>query len=245
MLINFCESPGFETDVQRVSEQKNCTRLEHQVLRDEDRGVDFDGPVVAGSVAFGGLGSPIVPGSIVIRRWKMPNTTRGPSSTTLVNEEDIFLCFGCWCCNVGLYSKDYVGCASELTLCCLETLCCLKAGTEPLWCKFGGGPGKCCRFGLGLCSLGIVRPRGCCVTSGQLCCLGCDGIIPTDDDFPRTIACFGMMCRPKCGLCPRLSTVPTWSRSTSKETELSQPQPSSREADSSNVPRQGSRQNLV
>jgi len=137
---------------------------------------------------------------------------RPSSSKTLVKEEDILLCFGLYCCNAGLYSKNYVGCASELTACCLEAVCCLKAGEDPIWCSIGGGPGKCCRFGLGLLSLGVVYPRACCVLDSQICCLGCSGIVPPDDEFPRTVACFGLMCEPTCGLFPRLSDVQRGSR---------------------------------
>mmetsp|Transcript_3502 Transcript_3502/g.11485 ORF Transcript_3502/g.11485 Transcript_3502/m.11485 type:complete len:180 (+) Transcript_3502:49-588(+) len=154
-----------------------------------------------------------------------PPAERSQSRTSLVHEEDILLCFGCYCCNAGLYSKDYLGCATELTLCCVEALCCLKAGEDPIWCKVGGGPGKCARIGLGLCSLGIVYPRACCVSHGHLCCLGYGGIVPTDDEFPRTCTFCGLMCRPTCGLCPRLSDVKRgpWKADQHPEVETTQP----------------------
>ena len=125
----------------------------------------------------------------------------------MVKEEEVLLCFGCYCCNFGAYAKDYIGCANEFSCCCVETLCCLKVGQDPLWCKCGHGSGKYFRFGLGFCSVGIVYPRACCVSSGQFCCFAWEGIVPTDDDFARTCAFLGVMCKPTCGLFPRLSTV--------------------------------------
>mmetsp|Transcript_13088 Transcript_13088/g.52414 ORF Transcript_13088/g.52414 Transcript_13088/m.52414 type:complete len:127 (-) Transcript_13088:731-1111(-) len=69
------------------------------------------------------------------------------------------------------------------------------------------GPGKWVRFGLGICSVGCVRPRACCVAHGHYCCCALSGALPPDEEFAKTIACFGVVCKPRCACCPRLHRV--------------------------------------
>mmetsp|Transcript_14029 Transcript_14029/g.17487 ORF Transcript_14029/g.17487 Transcript_14029/m.17487 type:complete len:152 (+) Transcript_14029:71-526(+) len=126
---------------------------------------------------------------------------------SIVHDEDIILCFGCHCCNVGLYDKHCLGCATEFSCICLESLCCLKMGEDPIWCGCASDQGKICRIGLGCISLGLIVPTNCCNMNGHYCCLALSGALLPGSRFRSSIACFGLVCSPEFGCCSRLNKV--------------------------------------
>eukprot|EP00635_Sarcinochrysidales_sp_CCMP3193_P013073 CAMPEP_0118894052 /NCGR_PEP_ID=MMETSP1166-20130328/3002_1 /TAXON_ID=1104430 /ORGANISM="Chrysoreinhardia sp, Strain CCMP3193" /LENGTH=152 /DNA_ID=CAMNT_0006832929 /DNA_START=100 /DNA_END=558 /DNA_ORIENTATION=+ len=124
-----------------------------------------------------------------------------------IDEENVFILFGLCCCNLGFQCTDCLGVATENTLLCVDHMCCLKLGAEPIWCACSGNDRTCCRLGLGVCGVGLVRPTACCKGQGQICCLVQSCAFPTDREIPTTLAFMGLTCAPYCGCCPRLNAV--------------------------------------
>eukprot|EP00630_Chrysocystis_fragilis_P003756 CAMPEP_0197387012 /NCGR_PEP_ID=MMETSP1165-20131217/270_1 /TAXON_ID=284809 /ORGANISM="Chrysocystis fragilis, Strain CCMP3189" /LENGTH=154 /DNA_ID=CAMNT_0042912309 /DNA_START=18 /DNA_END=482 /DNA_ORIENTATION=- len=124
-----------------------------------------------------------------------------------IDEKDVVVCFGLCCCNAGIATSKCLGVATEATCLCFEHNCCLKPGADCMWCSAGGGGGKICQLGLGICSIGLVTPSTCCKSQAQCCCLVESAALPPDSEIRAVIAILGLSLYPKCGCCIRLNDV--------------------------------------
>jgi len=118
----------------------------------------------------------------------------------------MILCSGCFCTQSLLYTDmpECIGCSGKSDCLCIQEQFCLRPGVPPLLCS-SDDDAVICQLGLGICSVGLKRPTGCCKSQGQTCCVVSGAALPCDEDVPMTLAACGITCYPKVGVCQTLA----------------------------------------
>ena len=62
-----------------------------------------------------------------------------------------------------------------------------------------------CQIGLICCAVSLVKPTTCLKSQGKICCVVQSCAFPTDKEIPMTCAFAGIACKPKMGICVKLS----------------------------------------
>lgn len=112
-----------------------------------------------------------------------------------IKYDELYLCAGCFCCNVDIYTDfpDCFGCSAKSKCLCIEcTNTCCKPDTDK----------KICRFISGDCN-GVVTLLPLCKCVNHNCCLVSTCALPCDADVPMTCGTCAMMCYPKFACFPK------------------------------------------
>ena len=112
--------------------------------------------------------------------------------------EDVCLCCGLICLNIGFYKRGCLGCRGTAKCCCVECGCCCQPGV-PLLCTKTS-------IGCGPLSIGIANPWNlpACYSICHAACLleQCAMPLAYDGDIVSTCAVCGILCDPEFQCCP-------------------------------------------
>jgi hypothetical protein len=116
--------------------------------------------------------------------------------------DDLVFCGGCLCCFEALYTDmpDCIGCVGVAEiLCCTEKFCCSVAGMKnpyPVGMSKEKKDGEICELGLYCCSCALQKPRVCCESKVQECCIVGAGALPCTEDVPSVFGMCFVSCYP-------------------------------------------------
>ena len=111
-----------------------------------------------------------------------------------IKYDDLYMCFGCFCCNTGIYPDfpDCIGCSGKSKCCCIENAC--------LCCKPDSDKGMC-RCIMQDCNI-VMTMLPLCKGVNHCCCVVTTCAIPCDDEVPMTCG-YCCMCYPKFACFPK------------------------------------------
>ena len=110
----------------------------------------------------------------------------------IIDEDDIYVCFGLGCANLGFLTDGFHGFSMKNECCCFMHECCLLKRDYLTCCdKLAGHH---IRIGCLCDAVTIKAPTVCCKHQLHFMCLVCSCSIPPDEEVPCVLGCCSIVC---------------------------------------------------
>lgn len=128
----------------------------------------------------------------------------------IINEDEVFICFGFGCINIGFLTENFYGCSMKNEFCCLmHEFCCLN---RPYLTCCDKLEGHHIRIGCFMDAITFKIPEVIIKNQIHCMCMVCSCSLPPDEEVPCIAACCSIVCgkcefKPLCKNCVKFGDI--------------------------------------